>query len=358
MSVLMCSLEAVSLLGGCVHAPPPTASGERPSIPPAHCIPGPERRALDVIVRSERARYARAITKARAFLDRLDVDPIKLRAAHLKGKKKLVEAIDAYVHLYDIAPREERSAILARIKDLAKPTFEDRYHDMREVDDRTFHEDATSYLRAAVLLDQLGIDIHRYRAGILAAKGRLDAHLRQRGPHQQRTFHAYYQRLGLQEPFPLADALGQGIIVRRPEPQGLSRLDAYALTHEIYAAYDFGDRLDEEPFDDRARLYLRGALPELVTLNEARRDPDLVAELATCLRYLRFTGDPAYGDALRYLLDEQNADGSWGRYDTARDRLGDLVEPVLYLHSTMVAIEALSLGFEDQYRRRDAPECP
>jgi hypothetical protein len=297
------------------------------------------------------------MTKARTFLDRLDVDPFKLRAAHLKGKKKLVEALDAYVRLWDIAPPEARGAILARIQDLAKPTLDDRYHDMRDVDDRTFHEDATSYLRGAVLLDHVGIDIERYRAGILAVKGRLDAHLRQRGPHQRRTFHGYYQRLGLEEPFPLGDSLAQGIIAKRPQPQSLSRLDAYALTHEIYAAYDFGDRLDEEPFDDGARLYLRGALPELVALNEARRDPDLVAELATCLRYLRFTGDPAWSDALRYLLDEQNEDGSWGRYDTARDRLGDLVEPVLYLHSTMVAIEALSLGFEDQYRRRDAPEC-
>jgi hypothetical protein len=309
-------------------------------------------------LRSERARYARAIAKARAFLDRLEVDPIKLRAAHLKGKKKLVEALDAYSRLYEIAPPEERGALLARIRELAKPTLEDRYHDMLDVDDRTFHEDATSYLRGAVLLDHLGIDIHRYRAGILAMKGRLDAHLRERGPNQQRTFHGYYQRLGLAEPFPLGDALTKGIIAKRPAPQSLSRFDAYALTHEIYAAYDFGDRLDDEPFDEGARLYLRGALPELVVMNEARRDPDLVAELATCLRYLRFTGDPAFGDALRYLLDEQNTDGSWGRYAEARDRLGDLVDPVLYLHTTMVAIEALSFGFEDKYQRREAPECP
>ncbi len=86
--------------------------------------------------------------------------------------------------------------------------------------------------------------------------------------------------------------------------------------------------------------------------------PDLVAELAACLRYLRFTGDPEYAAALGYLLDAQNADGSWGSYEPARARLGELVKQGFYLHTTMVAIEALSLGFADAFRRGEAPACP
>jgi len=135
-------------------------------------------------------------------------------------------------------------------------------------------------------------------------------------------------------------------------------MDVYALTHEVYAAYDFGERLDEDPFSDGARLYLRGALPRLASVYRELRDPDLAAELATCLRYLRFTGDPAFAEALGYLLDAQNADGSWGSYAAARARLGEHVKEGLYLHTTMVAVEALSLGFEDLFRRGEGPECP
>ncbi len=229
---------------------------------------------------------------------------------------------------------------------------------MLTVDDREFHEDATSYLRAAVLLDGLGVDISRYRAGIAAVKGRLDAHMRERGPHQRRAFHGYYRHFGLTEPFALEGALDQGLVARKADPASLARLDVYALTHEVYAAYDFGERLDEEPFADPERLYLRSALPRLAATWRDRHDPDLVAELTACLRYLRFTGDTEYAESLRYLLDRQNADGSWGDYPAARARLGELVKQGFYLHTTMVTIEALSLGFADAFRRGEGPPCP
>jgi hypothetical protein len=296
--------------------------------------------------------------RARAFLDALEVDPIKLRAAGLKGKKKLVEALDAYRRLLLVAPPDGRPALLTRVEALARPAAEDRYHDMSVIDDREFHEDATSYLRAAVLLDSMGLDVRRYRAGIAAVKPRLDRHLRTRGPHQRRAFHGYYRHLGLEEPFPLDGALNRGIIAGEADPETLSRIDVYGLTHEVFAAYDFGDELDGEPFADRARLYLRGALPRLISIWRDRRDPDVVAELVTCVRYLRFTGDPVFAESLAYLLDGQNPDGSWGSYEAARARLGDLVKQAYYLHTTMVSIEALSLGFEDVFRRREAPECP
>jgi hypothetical protein len=342
---------------GCAATPPPPAL-ELFAPPPPHCAPEPARRALDTFVRGNRPRYAAAMTRARAYLDALEVDPIKLRASHLKGKKKLVEALDAYARLYEIAAPEARPAIRARVGVLAQATLDARYHDMQTSDDRDFHEDATSYLRAALLLDRMGIDVSRYRAEIAAMKPRLDQHMRERGAHQRRTFHAYYQHFGLAEPFPLEGALGQGLIARKPDPDTLERADVYALTHEVYAAYEFGDKLDEEPFADPERLYLRGALPRLVVAWQGHRDPDLVAELVTSLRYLRFTGDPVYAEALGYLLDGQNASGSWGSYEPLRARFGDLVEQGFYLHTTMVAIEALSFGFEPLFRRGEGPECP
>ncbi len=298
------------------------------------------------------------MARARGFLDGLEIDPSDLRAHGIKGKKKLVEALDAYSSLYRVADPAARPELYARIAALARVTTESRYHDMLTVDDRRFREDATSYLRAAYLLDRLGVDVRGYRAEIAAVKTRLDAHLSERGPHQRRAFHGYYQHFGLAEPSPLEGALDHGLIAHEPDPDGLSRLDVYALTHEIYAAYDFGDRLDQEPFADAERLYLRRALPRLVGIWRDRRDPDLVAELCACLRYLRFTDDPAYAEALGDLLEQQNADGSWGSYEAARARLGDLVKQGFYLHTTMVAIEGLSLGFEVVFRRDEAPECP
>lgn len=346
-------------LAGC--APPPSTRGSpaAATLTGARCTPADRRQALDAFVTENRARYAAAITRARAFLDPLDVDPQKLRAVHIKGKKKLVEALDAYYRLYQIAPAAggARPALLTRVKALAQATEDDRYHDMLTLGDREFKEDATSYLRAALLLDRLGLDTTRYRKEIAAVKWRLDAHMRERGPHQRRAFHAYYQHFGLAEPFPLQGALDQGFIAARADPEKLGRLDVYAFTHEIFAAYDFGERLDAGAFNDADRAYLRGALPRLTAIWIEKRDPDLLAELVSCLRYAGLTGDPAYVTGLGYLLDEQNQDGSWGSYETARHRLGDHVKQGFYLHSTMVAVEALTLGFEDMFRKTEGPVC-
>ena len=321
-------------------------------------MPAPERRALDAFVDRDHARYRAAIARARGFLDALEVDPIELRAHHIKGKKKLVEALDAYYRLYQIAAPQDRAGVLERVEALARSAADDRYHDLLTVDDHQFREDATSYLRAAFLLDRMGIDVRRYRAAIVAIKGRLDAHMGERGPHQRRAFHTYYRHFALAEPFPLAGALEQGLIAGKADPERLSRGDAYGLTHEIFSAYDFGDALDAEPFRDPEQRYLRGALPRLLALWRAKDDPDLVAELVTCLRYLRFTGDPEYAAALTYLFDRQNPDGSWGSYASARARLGERVKQGFYLHTTMVAIDALTLGFDDLFRRGEGPTCP
>lgn len=352
-------LAAPLLLSACAAPAPPSAGTPAVTMPPPpRCVPAPARRALDTFVVSHRTRYRAAIDRARGFLDTLDVDPIKLRAARIKGKKKLVEAIDAYYRLWLVAPPEGKAKILERVDALAKPTREDRYHDLLTVEDRELREDATSYLRAALLLDRMGLDIIRYRAEIKNVKWRLDQQMKDRGPHQRRAFHTYYEHFGLDEPFPLEGALDQGLIHRRADPDQLKREDVYALTHEVYAAYDFGDDLDADPFTDPDRSYLRSALPRLISTWRGKNDPDLVAELCTCMRYVRFTGDPAYTEALGGLLDAQNADGTWGSYDSARRRYGDLVRQAFYLHTVMVVIEALTLGFEEKYRGGEGPECP
>lgn len=345
------------VLGACA-APAGPAAPAAPAAPATvRCTPADRRAALDAFVVARRGAYAATLGKARGFLDDLEVDPIKLRAVHLKGKKKLAEVVDAYYRLHLVAPPEARPAIVARVTALARPTLDDRYHDLLLLGDRELKEDATSYLRVAVLLDRLGVDITRYRAEIHNARWRLDAQMKDRGPHQRRAFHTYYQHFGLPEPFPLEGALDKGLIAARTDPDKLSRLDAYTFTHEIYAAYEFGDRLDAEPFTAAEHAYLRQALPRLLRVWLDKGDPDLVAEIVTCLRYVRATADPIYPEALGKLLDTQNTDGSWGSYETARARLGDWVKQGFYLHTTMVVIEALTLGFEDRFRAGEGPVC-
>jgi hypothetical protein len=354
---LLRPLLAPVLLASACASPPPASAPLAETPPPPRCVPAPSQKALDTFVVQNRARQKTAIARAREFLDSLDVDPIKLRAMRIKGKKKLVEALDAYYHLWLVAPPDDKTKILARVESLARPTREDRYHDMRTIDDREFKEDATSYLRAALLLDRMGVDIARYREEIKSVHWRLDSHMKERGTHQRRAFHTYYLHFGLTEPFPLEGALEKGLIASRADPDKLSKADVYALTHEVYAAYAFGDELDADPFNDADRGYLRAALPKLVGIWQGKKDPDLVAELVTCLRYARFTGDPAYTEGLAYLLGSQNADGAWGDYESARKRFGDLVRQGFYLHTTMVVIEALLLGFEDAYRKGEWPVC-
>ncbi len=344
------------LLGAC--APPPVASPfARPppgAPPPLAPVCGADPLSQDDTFAAKNfARYEAAITAARDFLDALDVDPAALRARNIKGKKKLVEALDAYYRLYQIARPGERGKLLARVAALAKPTSEDAYHDMLTVDDQVFKEDATSYLRAAFLLDRMGLDTTRYRRAIAACKARLDAHMKERGPHQRRAFHTYYQHFGLAEPFPLEGALADGLVARRADPDAMERMDAYALTHEVFAAYAFGDDLETYAFGTADRAYLRAALAKLGARALADHDADLVAEIVTCLRLLGMLDEPFFARGLAFLLAAQNLDGSWGHYEKLRARFGDFVKQGYYLHTTMVAVEALVLGFQLLPMRRD-----
>lgn len=70
------------------------------------------------------------------------------------------------------------------------------------------------------------------------------------------------------------------------------------------------------------------------------------AEFILCSVYLKETGLPAYREGVQYLLDSQNSNGSWGRYENERQFMGDYVDQGLYLHTTMVAMDALVVAFQ------------
>lgn len=306
----------------------------------------PEQAATAEFLARNEARYRAALERATAWLDGLTVDPAELRAVGIKGKKKLVEILDAYQRLHAVAPPEREPALAERIRELVAVTYTPAYHDMGSVDDRHFKQDATSYLRAALLMEDLGFDTALYRDEIRKVHGRLNRHMQRRGPNQRMAFHWYYAHFGLDEPFDLAAGYQLGVIAERRDPYAMDVHDAYSLTHEIFIPYEYGENLDVEFFDPDERAWLRHALERLTVGFLMRRNADLSAELLSCLRYLDLTDLAVYREGLDWLLAAQNPNGSWGDYEHLRERHGRFVDPGWYLHTTAVAVDALTVAFE------------
>lgn len=304
-----------------------------------------------------RPRYQAAVVAVQGWLDRLDVDPIALRRHGIKGKKKLTEQLDGYYRLWQIADPEERAGLLSRIAEVVAITYTPRFHDMAALSDKHFKQDATSYLRAALLMDRLGLDTSLYREEIRKVHPRLNAHMDQRGPHQRLAFHWYYKHFGLEEPFSLADSLRDGLIAARADPASFTDMDAYHLTHEVFIPYEYGERLDSDPFTAEDKAYLERALTLLVARYIERKDPDLLAELISCLRYLRMVELPSYREGLAWLLGNQHPDGSWGDLERARKGFGDYGAYGRILHSSMVALDALTIAYHEPWNRDLYPGC-
>jgi hypothetical protein len=292
-------------------------------------------------------RYRGALARARAWLDQLVVDPFALRERGVKGKKKLTELLDTYRRLLAISEPSDRPALKERIRRIAEVTAEPRFHDLTTLDEQTFKEDATSYLRIAFLLDQMDLLPPIYREEIAKAHPRLNEHMRSRGVNQQMAFHLYYQHFGLAEPFPLATVFQGGVIAaRRPAAWFERRLPVYDLTHEIFVPYEFGEKPDADFFSAEDKAYLRPILAEVSKFYIGLQDPDVVGELASCMGYLKLTDMKEYREAMEYLLNVQRENGAWGQYDWLRGRYGDYVDQAFYLHTTMVVLDALTTAFE------------
>ena len=274
----------------------------------------------------------------------------------IKGKKKLTEQLDGYYRLWEIAG-PERPALRRRIEEVVAVTYESRYHDMARINDREFKQDATSYLRTAVLMDRLDLDTTIYREEIRKIHPRLNAHMTRRGPHQRAAFHWYYRHFGLDEPFPLGEALEAGYVARRADPYEFDLMDVYQVTHEIFVPYEYGERLDVDPFDDDDKTYLRRTLDLLTERYIVRKNADLVAELISCMRYLRFVESQSYRRGLAYLLDSQNPDGSWGDLERNRRRHGTWGLHHIILHTTIVALDALTIAFHEPWNNELFPGC-
>jgi hypothetical protein len=252
----------------------------------------------------QRAEFVASRRAALEWLHGLDVDATALMQHRIKGKKKLAEALGGYALFRRHADAAERQQIDDRVRALmALPGNGGRlFHDLGNstTDDTAFKQNSMSYLRVLWLLRQLGHEPPDYLAEVRAIKPRLDAHLQHRGPWQRAMFHEYYGRFGLQWPSSLPTESNGGI---GPEVRGqldvgkYDRNQAYALTHEIFVAFDYGDSPTQSRLSAVDLCYLARSLGPLVhRFLVAEDDIDIGAELLLSMSYLGLTAAPIYAD--------------------------------------------------------------
>ena len=196
------------------------------------------------------------------------------------------------------------------------------------------------------LSEFLGKLTEKYKIEIKKIHKRLNNHMKMRGSHQKMAFHMYYKHFGLKEPFDLKKGYSHGIIRSgKKYYEYRTKLDAYDLTHEIFIPYEYGDKLDAEYFSKKEKEYIKHVLKRLTVFYIMKNDPDLTAELVSCIRYLKMTELPVYREAIEYLLNSQKNDGKWGNYEKYRKKYGKYVNQAFYLHTTAVVIDALTVSF-------------
>ncbi|MDH3600013.1 MAG: hypothetical protein OEU26_10295, partial [Candidatus Tectomicrobia bacterium] len=217
--------------------------------------------------------------------------------------------------------------------------------------DTEFRQSRMSYLRILWLLEYMGLDSANYRHHLRAVKLRLDATLHKLGPWVQAVFGTYYDAFELKKPPTLPVVpLNRGLIAQRVPLQYYDRIHTYHLTHELFAVFEYGFRQTQNVLTPIDRAYLRNVLPTLIMRAQHEHNADLLAELLSCMTYLGWQSSPGYRQSFTYLLDHQNATGTWGsNYESRLERYGKYLDQNLYLHTTLVVIRALIEAYEGSW---------
>ncbi len=156
------------------------------------------------------------------------------------------------------------------------------------------------------------------------------------------------------KPVPTLEELRQEAMVRtQPREATMKARDVYHLTHEIFGLTDYGLRRGDFTPDEQA--YLERSLPFWSLFNVILGQADVTAEVSICHQVAGTTSTYGYGEGIRYLVESQSAEGTFGESKVDSDlpidiRLG-------YLHTTMVALHAL-LGHEALLVKGTLPGLP
>lgn len=296
-----------------------------------------------------RSRYEESVKRAAKWLRELDADPIALREKGLKGKKKFVELLTAYMDLHRLLPPEDRPAIRRRILQITKVTELPAYHDMETIPAKQFSQDSTSYFRACYLMEKFGLPTERYRENLSRVVSRVDGHLESRGANGRMVFEWYYAHFGFDFPPEHANAATEGLIASRQDPSTLSLYAAYLFTHEIFVPNDFGESVKPDAFDDHEKEYIANAITVLIDRYTKKKNVDIVSELLSSIIFAGIDDPLQLQKTVLFLLEHQRKDGSWGYYDGGRKAWGDLLEVNFTLHTTAVTLAALADVFQPEH---------
>lgn len=333
-------LFLVSLVGACKSADEPVGNAIVPTQPPT-------RRPLLTEIEA-------ACQKSEEWLSQLDVDPVRLRRdLGIKGKKHFVEFLNAYTFLYQMADYEQQqSTYRRRLLELFTCVENPDYHDLSQVTDRQFRQDNLSYLRACVMMDDLGLDTALYRQHIAKIIPRIEADLAHRGVHQHMAFLYLLDRLGFPVAHSFESLYPKTTIASRQSPRELSVLEVYNITHEIFLLTENGTRTF--PWHHQQdKKYTESLIPRLLNYAISEGDEDIAAELIVCMHYLGLSQHPTVQAGLEYLLQSQRPDGTWCDRDRVRQQLrSDVPEEVISirgcLHTLQVALWAFSTASPSQ----------
>jgi hypothetical protein len=105
-------------------------------------------------------------------------------------------------------------------------------------------------------------------------------------------------------------------LAHRPREAAYRFNDVAALAQEIFARTGMAQR-PIEGIDEASRAYLRRALPYFCLSAVLLQNVELAADLASCLVVCGLADTHGYGETIRFLLSQQNDDGSFGRYQNA-----------------------------------------
>jgi hypothetical protein len=326
---------------------------------PATCVPGATERlrALDDFRAREAPRYRQALARGTAWLDKLSLDPVALTQRGILGKRKLGDIVGAYHQLLKVSPDDQRAKLRQRATELLAPVAWPAYHDMGRISDSLFSEEISAYLLVASLAERLGLDTREYRKQIDAVRPRMDAQMAGRGPQVRKLLHWYYDQYGFAWPLPADEPTREWIVTIKPDVRVLTLEDAYRLTHEVFFMYPDVDRPEHDAFGDPEAAYLRNALPRLTRAALRKNETDIAAELVACMQLLRAFDVPGFLEGLTHVLDVQQPSGAWGQYSEIRQQHGADMEQLYQLHTTGVAILALTLAFHEPWNQGLTPRC-
>lgn len=297
--------------------------------------------------------YLKAKQDAVTWVGHLDLNLVAVSAKSLPEKKYLAEYLSFYWMLDRLSGDQvTRKEVLEKIEPFYRYCQSPNYHDLQNIGFRLLRKNAMSYLRVLWLFKQFDLDTSYYENQLSQAQRRLDIMLNSSGVWQREIFKNYYLQFGLELPPALVSAgRNNGLIDDRLEISLYTKKRAYDFTHFIYTAFEYGNKNEQSRFDQQDIKYISEVLPQLTRhYRIVEPDIDLLGEFMTCMVFMGMTDNDEFAVTYKYLIENQNSDGSWGDYEEYRSKIGDDINFRAYLHTTFVVLEALLEYNEGNFR--------